>query len=238
MTQFYTLPESASDVFSLWSPNDIGCLTLNNKDNHPRQDQQVDPNKNLETLIYILIARLQLLQNTLVYPDDPRAANNEILNCMRILTRLMPFIYEAEHLRDWQDRFFWQMRKPTFFWDKKRDQPGALFDGLNPSKTYPMEEYDSDIGPPLGETLLELMINFLFLPGFAIPARVDPNRVPDLECSVRVWQTGIGSTRSLGCTKYHEKNQQETVRLLLAIMSRTMYILPSASHLPLHFDCV
>ncbi|CAK3828394.1 Hypothetical predicted protein [Lecanosticta acicola] len=226
-TEIYTLPESANDVFSLWSPNDIGCLTLSNKENHPQPGEQVDPNKNLETLLYVLIARLQLLQETTVYPDDPRAQNNEILNCMRIFTRVIPFIYEAEHLREWHDRFLWQMQKPTYFWDKKRDQPGTLFDGLNPGKTYRMEEFDLDIGPPLGYTLLELMAKFLFLPGFAIPARLDDHGNPDLECAVRVWQTGIGSARSLGCSKYHERNQQETVRLLVAISSNTMYIAPN-----------
>jgi hypothetical protein len=226
-TQFYTLPECADDVFSLWSPNDLGNLTLSHRESRPQGDAQVEPKKNLETLIYAVIARLRTLQTTDVYPDSPANTSAEIVNCMRILTRLFPFIYEAQHLKEWQDRFFWQPRKPTYFWDKKRDRPGRLFDGLEPSKEYGMEDFDTQIGPPLGETLLDLVVKYMFFAGYCVPRRLDENGAPDLEISIRVWQTGIGSNKSLNCSKENEKYQQETVRLLLTIMSKTMYMPPS-----------
>ncbi|SMR59975.1 unnamed protein product [Zymoseptoria tritici ST99CH_3D1] len=226
-SQFYTLPECADDVFSLWSPNDLGNLTLGHGDSRPQGDAQVEPRKNLETLIYTIVARLRLLQTTIVHPGAPVNTSTEIANCMRILTRLFPFIYEAQHLKEWQDRFFWQPRKPTYFWDKKKDRPGRLFDGLEPEKEYGMEDFDTEIGPPLGETLLDLVVKYMFFAGYCIPQRLDEKGAPDLEISIRVWQTGIGSNKSLNCSKENEKFQQETVRLLLAIMSKTMYMQPN-----------
>ena len=30
---------------------------------------------------------------------------------MRVLTRILPFLYEADHLEVWEDKFFWAKRK-------------------------------------------------------------------------------------------------------------------------------
>lgn len=222
-SQFYTLPESADDVFSLWSPNDLHNLTQTNT-----RDVQVEPRKNLETLVYRLVAHLVKRQTASGSDDGSLEQQNaEILNCMRILTRLFPFIYEAQHLRDWAARFFWQPRRPTYFWDKKRDRPGRLFDGLNPSKEYGIDQLEATIGPPLGEVLMGCVVGYCFFSGFTIPARVEEDGRVERDVSVRVWQTGIGSSKSLGCSRENEKNQQETVRLLLTISSLAMYMAPS-----------
>lgn len=178
--------------------------------------------------MYSLVARLVKRQTASVSDDGSLEQKNaEILNCMRILTRLFPFIYEAQHLRDWTARFFWQPRRPTYFWDKKRDRPGRLFDGLDPSKEYGIDQLEATIGPPLGEVLMECMVGYCFFPGFTIPARIGEDGRAERDISVRVWQTGIGSSKSLGCSKENEKNQQETVRLLLTISSLAMYMTPS-----------
>lgn len=222
-SQFYTLPESADDVFSLWSPNDLHNLTHTNT-----RDVQVEPKKNLETLVYSLVARLVKLQTDVDSQDvSIEQRNVEIVNCMRILTRLFPFIYEAHHLREWTARFFWQPRPPTYFWDQKHDRPGRLFDGLDPSKEYGIDQLEATIGPPLGEVLVSCIVSYCFFPGFTIPARAGEDGRPDRAVSVRVWQTGIGSSKSLGCTRENEKYQQETVRLLLTISSLAMYMTPS-----------
>ncbi|EME43457.1 hypothetical protein DOTSEDRAFT_72743 [Dothistroma septosporum NZE10] len=225
--KFFELPESYDDVASLWSVNDIGCLTKSNNDNRPPPNTQTVPDKNLETLLYSLIGRLKTLQQQHVYGDDQRRTNTEILNCMRILTRVMPFIYEAQHLKEWHDRFFWESRRPTYFWDKRRDQPGQLMDGLNPSEKYELSDFDTHIGRPLGQETLEVVTNYLFFCGFTLPTRLDDEGKPDLEIIPKVWQTGIGSKSSANVTRENERHQQEVVRLLIALMSRTMYIQPN-----------
>ena len=42
-------------------------------------------------------------------PDFPSPQNStlQLLNCIRILTRLIPFIFESEEMGDWEKNFFW-----------------------------------------------------------------------------------------------------------------------------------
>lgn len=107
----------------------------------------------------------------------------------------------------------------------KRDQKSVVyFDGLEPHKRLSAQDAEKELGPPLGETLLDLVVNYLFFPGFAIPRRLRSDGTFDSEVIVKVWQTGIGSNKSLNCTKDNEKNQMETLRLLIALTSRPLYI--------------
>ncbi|KAI7575334.1 hypothetical protein KC346_g19977, partial [Hortaea werneckii] len=122
--QFYQLPETAEDVFALWSPNDVRNLTINHAADRPPPGTQIAPKKNLETLMYTCIGRLHALQTRRCYSDPHQPIAPEVLNCVRILTRLLPYIYEAEHLQDWEDTFFWKPRKHTQVWDRKRERMG------------------------------------------------------------------------------------------------------------------
>lgn len=158
--------------------------------------------------------------------DDPHAAiAPEVLNGVRILTRFLPFIYEAEHLTDWEDQFFWQPRKPASYPDPKSD--GRIYcDGLN-GKVIPEGRKNSEIGPPLGHLLIDILINYLFFPGLTLPPKKDANGLPDLKPVFTVWNSGIGANKGIGMTKENEKNALEVVRLLLVLASRSMYYLPS-----------
>lgn len=229
--QFYQLPESAEDVFTLWSPNDLHNLTLNNADNRPPPGTQTAPKKNLETLIYACIARLAALQHGHCYADPHKPIAPEVLNCVRILTRVLPYIYEADHLREWEDNFFWKPRKAQQIWDKKNNRPGEYFDGLNPAKKYRQEDYNDEvcereIGPPLGETLINLLVRYLFFPGFTAPKKLDAQGLPDLKVQYHIWNSGIGCRQSVGMTKENEWHAVEVIRLLLSLCSRQLYIQP------------
>lgn len=228
-SRFYQLPESAEDVFALWSPNDLRHLT-NNTDNASPDAQgnsPPTPKKNAETLIYVVIARLEALQTRQVHADPHTPIAPEVLNCVRVLTRLLPYIYEADHLAAWEAKFFWEPRKATSVWDKKHNRRGPLFDGLDPSKKLPEGTGNDEIDRPLGERLVDLLINYLFLPSFALPKKVDTNGNPDLHVSYSIWQSGIGCKQSQGMTKENERNAMEVLRLLLTLSSRMMY-LPSS----------
>jgi hypothetical protein len=148
---------------------------------------------------------------------------------MRILTRLTPYLYEAEHLKDWQEDFFWKPRRPTQVLSGTERRTPIYFDGIDPRRKYRQGEIEQAIGPPLGEILLELIIDYLFSPGFAIPRRYRQDGTLDTEIVVKVWQSGIGSNKSLMCTKEHERNQMETLRLLIALSSKPMYTQTSRS---------
>lgn len=221
--QFYELPESSDDVFALWSPNDLHNLTNNGAD-RPPSGTQVSPKKNLETLIYTCIARLQALQTKRCFPDPHQAVAPEVLNCMRILTRLLPYIFEADHLAVWEEQFFWKPRRPQYMWNPRQNRPGELFDGLNPAKKYPDEDTDKEIDRPLGEQLVDILVNYMFFPNFTLPKKLDQEGLPLLKPQYTIWQSGIGCRQSVGMTKENEKNAAEVARLLLAFASRQLYI--------------
>ncbi|KAF2171088.1 hypothetical protein M409DRAFT_35897 [Zasmidium cellare ATCC 36951] len=223
-TALWTLPEQVDDVFQLWSPNDIANLT-HSKERRP-QGVQAEPDKNFETLVYVLVARLRLLQTTQIHADDQQTKNKEILNCMRTMTRVIPFAFGAPHLCQWLHRFLWLPRRPAFLRDNWPNGPIKFFDGLDPTTEYSGEDCWEPIGPPLGETILDLMVKFCFFPGFTIPKRQDEDGNPTLDTAIRVWTSGIGNSRPQGSTKENERNQQETSRLLICLMSQVMYTSP------------
>lgn len=227
-TRFYTLPESADDVFALWSPADLRNLTslVESAPSH-RASAFVGPRKNLETLIYVVVGRLEVCQNRRGVVEDESTRNLEILNCMRILTRLLPYVYEADYLSAWEEQFFWQPRKPTWVWDRKYNRRGPLFDGLNPRKRFGDAAEEDDIGRPLGEQIVDLLVGYLFFPGFTLPKKMDAEGKVDTSVQYSIWQSGIGCKQSLGMSKENERNAMEVLRLMLTLTSRMMYISPS-----------
>ena len=98
INQFWELPESSEDIFSLFSPADI----------RRTRDTALE---NLETLILAITSRLFILRHHPSFPDPEFAPERDALNCIRILTRILPYIYEAEQLQDWEDKFFWGVRR-------------------------------------------------------------------------------------------------------------------------------
>ncbi|KAK4541104.1 hypothetical protein LTR36_008329 [Oleoguttula mirabilis] len=233
--QFYELPETADDVFALWSPTDVRNLTLNTAE-RPPPGTQLPPKKNLETLIYTCIARLHALQTRCCYSDPHQPIAHEVLNCIRILTRLLPYIYEADHLEEWERNFFWRERRPAQVWDKRHNRPGGYFDGLNPAKKYRDSEQGNGeeeedigeraIGAPLGEQLIDLLVRYMFFPNFTLPKKQDADGLPDLKVQYHIWNSGIGCRQSVGMTKENEKHAVEVIRLLLSLCSRQLYIPP------------
>ncbi|GIZ47033.1 hypothetical protein CKM354_001013400 [Cercospora kikuchii] len=227
--KYWTIPERVDDVFDLWVGGDVRVLTYTNASEPGARKaspgEQCSPMTNLETLLYNAIAQLERLQKDTEQPDELVA--RQILNCMRILTRVMPFIFEADHLREWYDKFFWQPRKPQFLnWDEKRDTHTQLFDGLDPSKLYSKEDKDKEIGPPLGETLIDLVVDYLFWRGLTLPSQQEDSGKSDRGYELKVWKTGIGCSTSSKCTSEHERNQYEVIRLLLTLTSSTLYLRP------------
>ncbi|KAI8350341.1 high-temperature-induced dauer-formation protein-domain-containing protein [Choanephora cucurbitarum] len=120
-TLFWTLPESVDDVYTLVSSTDI----------RKARDHAIE---NLETLIDKIMEHMdRLLQTTAPIPSI------QLLNCCRVLTRIMPYIFESPECAEWEHKFFWT--------------PDA-------SKTNPL---------PRGEHLLSLTLQSLFLAGFTLP---------------------------------------------------------------------
>ena len=155
----------------------------------------------------------------------PGLATAEILNATRILTRLLPYLYEADHLTEWEDSFFWHPREPIAYPDPKTAGGHAYKDGLTGAPIPPSQKNET-LGPPLGEVLVDTLINFLFLPGFTLPARVDAQGRPVRKPVYTVWRSGIGANKGAGPTKENDRNAVEILRLLLVLAGRSMYFPP------------
>lgn len=208
--QFWELPESSEDIFSLFSPADV----------RRTRDQALE---NLETLILAVTSRLFVLRHHPSFPDPEFAPERDALNCIRVLTRVLPYIYEKESLDPWEERFFWgQRRKRT---RNASIATEVIFDGANDEQPKtPVVEYED--ARPLAEELIDTLVDLLFFSDLTVPKQ--PHGKPKV--SYAIWQSGVGCNASIPTTKEHESNRCDILRLLLTLASRSMYM--SASVLP------
>ncbi|EEQ89210.1 uncharacterized protein BDCG_04330 [Blastomyces dermatitidis ER-3] len=209
-TGFWELPESPEDVFSLFSPADI----------RRTRDASI---ANLETLILAITSRLIILKNHPSFPDPELAPDRDALNCIRVLTRILPFIYESESLEAWEEKFFWGRRRKKHRHAQIASQ--VLFDeaSLEDEMRRPNPgEHENDYydAKPLAEELIDTLIDLLFYSGFTIP------KIPNAKgkVSYSIWQSGVGCTTAMGSNKELESNRCEILRLLLTLTSQSMYM--------------
>ncbi|KAB8076516.1 high-temperature-induced dauer-formation protein-domain-containing protein [Aspergillus leporis] len=204
--RFWELPESTEDVFSLFTPADI----------RRTRDNALS---NFETLLLSVTSRLTVLKSHPSFPDPELAPDRDALNCVRILTRILPFVYEAEHLEDWEDKFFWGRRRK-----KTREAQVAtevLFDEAQPEDRRPSPQLnDYEDVKPLAEELIDTLLDLLFYTDFTIP------RLPTAKnkISYSIWQSGVGCNMSMGSNKELENNRCEILRLLLTLTGKAMYM--------------
>lgn len=107
---------------------------------------------------------------------------------MRILTRLLPFIFETDDLTEWQQRFWWTKRRKRprgliqgalKIKDSTQQDGEVIFEGdaggnegdipLIQSPISKSSTEDTTISNPLAEELLDTVLDFLSFSGFAIP---------------------------------------------------------------------
>ena len=178
---------------------------------------------NLETLVLAITTRLFTLRQHRAFPHADAAPGKHALNCVRVLTRVLPFLYEADRLEVWEDKFFWAQRKRKS--KGKLTKPEILFDESQKGqeKTTEEEEQIVDIRP-LGEELVDTLIDLLFYVGFTVPATErSRNRV-----TYAIWQKGVGCNTSMNSSSDFENNRAEILRLLLTLSSKSLYM-------PAHF---
>ena len=200
---FYELPSSPDDVFSLFTPADI------------RRARDSSP-KNIATLILNLTAQLFSLRHHRTFPNPDAAPEKQALNCIRVLTRVLPFVYEDEKLDGWEDKLFWKKRRRWRDWDKAE----VLFDET------PKEQNEEPKGDryeelkPLAEELIDTLVDLLFFVGFTVP----PTDRSKKKVSYAIWQKGVGCTITMSATKEMESNRIEVLRLLLTLSSKSLYM--------------
>lgn len=146
------------------------------------------------------------------------------MNCVRILTRILPFIYEKDSLAGWEEQFFWAGRK-------KRTRKAAianevLFDEAAKPESRETEDEFED-AKPLAEELIDTLVDLLFHAQLTLP----PQQHGRPKVNYAIWQSGVGSNTTVATTKDYERNRGEILRLLLTLAGQSMYmtqgVLPS-----------
>ena len=200
---FYDLPSSTDDIFSLFTPADI------------RRALETSAT-NIETLIHTLSSRLFALRHHKGFPSPEVAPEKHALNCIRVLTRILPFIYEEEKLEDWEDKIFWRKRQRR----RTHGRAEVLFDdSQKENDSAPQEEEYEDL-KSLGEELLDTLVDLLFYVGFTVP----PTERSRSKVTYAIWQRGVGCATTTSATKDMESNRIEVLRLLLTLSSKSLYI--------------
>ena len=198
---FYELPLSPDDIFSLFTPVDI------------RRARDSSP-KNIETLIRTLTSRLFILKSHKSFPQPDVAPERHALNCIRVLTRILPYVYEDDKLEGWEEAIFWEKRRRR----KSGARVEILFDETMKDRGLEEEGFE-EVGP-LGEELIDTLVDLLFFVGFTVPSTDrSKNKV-----TYAIWQPGVGSTTAMSATKEMESNRIEVLRLLITLSSKSLYM--------------
>lgn len=167
-------------------------------------------------------SRLFILRHHPSFPASELAPERDALNCIRILTRILPYLYEADNLQAWEDQFFWGTRR-------KRTRRSAianevLFDGAQEERQetkLPADEFED--AKPLAEEIIDTLIDLLFFSDFSVPRQ--PHDKPRV--TYAIWQSGVGCNAAVPTTKEFESNRCEILRLLLTLASKSMYMSPN-----------
>uniref|UniRef100_A0A672HVH4 HID1 domain containing b n=1 Tax=Salarias fasciatus TaxID=181472 RepID=A0A672HVH4_SALFA len=191
--QFWSDPSTTvQDVFALVPAAEIRAV------------REESPS-NLATLCYKAVERLVRAADSGCSSDRDRGV---VLNCTRLLTRILPYIFEDA---DWRG----------FFWSTV---PGAgrRLDG-------DVEDGDAR---PLAESLLLAVSDLLFCPDFTIQRRSGADSSEDVQsidsCEF-IWEVGVGFAQAPPPNSAHDMNRTELLKLLLTCFSEAMYLPPSGN---------
>ncbi|XP_054455012.1 protein HID1b [Anoplopoma fimbria] len=163
---------------------------------------------NLATLCYKAVERLVQGADSGCPSEKERQT---VLNCTRLLTRILPYIFEDA---DWRG----------FFWSTV---PGAGRSGRLD------EDGDEDEARPLAESLLLAIADLLFCPDFTAQSHKKNNQdsaedIRSIDSCEYIWEAGVGFAQSPPLNYVHDLNRTELLKLLLTCLSEAMYLPPSS----------
>ncbi|XP_014067891.1 protein HID1 isoform X2 [Salmo salar] len=166
-----------------------------------------------------------------------------VLNCTRLLTRILPYIFEDE---DWRG-FFWSTvpgaglqgpRQSHTVRQLRRKWPEDLIQYQSKvwTPTHSKQDEGNDDGArPLAESLLLAVSDLLFCPDFTVQShkRAGPETEEDMQsidsCEY-IWEAGVGFAQTPPLDYIHDLNRTELLKLLLTCFSDAMYLPPSAEN--------
>ncbi|KIY67699.1 hypothetical protein CYLTODRAFT_396572 [Cylindrobasidium torrendii FP15055 ss-10] len=229
--QYTLLFDSASEVYSLITPGDIRRALL-------------DAPENIATLIRVICAKLFTLLSDHTFPNPPpnnalafmkaatgeRNTTKEVLNCLRVLQRVLPVVFEVEG----ESSVF----EVEVLW-KREELPDDIDEAAQPPQFVIDDEDESDgesakpsvastpkkTAPSLGEKLFGAIVDLMYCCGFTVPTKL---QVDHHKINFTIWEKGVGSATDPGVSTQFDSNKTEVLRLLLILLSRQIYVPPSS----------
>uniref|UniRef100_A0A1A7Y216 HID1 domain containing n=1 Tax=Iconisemion striatum TaxID=60296 RepID=A0A1A7Y216_9TELE len=190
--QFWSDSIATQDVFALVPAAEIRAV------------REESPS-NLATLCYKAVERLVQCADSSCPSEKERQV---VLNCSRLLTRILPYIFEDA---DWRG----------FFWSTI---PGAKSTGALD------EDVDENEARPLAELLLLAISDLLFCPDFTVQShqKEASEEMRSIDSCELIWEAGVGFAQSPPPNYVHDLNRTELLKLLLTCFSEAMYLSPSS----------
>ncbi|KAF4615248.1 hypothetical protein D9613_002761 [Agrocybe pediades] len=238
--QYFVLFDSASDVYTLITSNHIRrALT--------------DAPENVATLIQVVCARLFNSISDHTFPSSTsgtvaayatsliksagvaqeKNTTKEVLNCLRVLQRVLPVVFEMEgESNKFELEVLWKREEVADNQEGETeaqfvidDEEGSDHEGTSEGAPRTPKAPQKKLLPSLGERLFNAITDLMFCCGFTLPKSI---QVDHHKINYIIWEKGIGSANSLGNTSSFDGNKTEVLRLLLVLLSRQIYI-PAAS---------
>lgn len=202
----------------------------------PTFPQQVDAKTGFTSLLPSFAAP-KAIGHSGISPEHD--LNRELLNCLRLLSRLIPHIFAHEDT-SLEDDVFWKalapdssgngLSAPSQFVIQDDEEADTSMQSAAPASPISSKSKSNTSNAPTyrGERLLHATIDLLFVPGFTLPSSIGAKRV-----SYQIWENGIGATASLPSNRETDSKRVEVLRFLLVLLSKTLYI-PTSAYTPLH----
>lgn len=156
---------------------------------------------NLATLCYKAVEKLVAAAES---GCPSQREQQTVLNCVRLLTRILPYIFEDP---DWRG----------FFWS-----------------TLPNQSEETEIeSSPLAQSLLNALCDLLFCPDFTVQSNRksgpdNPEDMGSIDSCEYIWESGVGFAHSPPHNLLHDQHRTEIIKLFLTCFSETMYLPPIA----------
>ncbi|XP_064406820.1 protein HID1-like [Halichondria panicea] len=154
---------------------------------------------NLTALCFKVVEKISACAATACTGDKEQVI---VLNCVQLLTRLLPFLFEAP---DWR----------LLFWS-----PASF-----------LETQDGEQPQALAQVLLNSLTDLLFCPDFTVVPKSklgpeNPDDLASLDSCEYIWEAGIGCTHSPGSTKLIDNHRTAILKLLITCFSEALYLTP------------
>ncbi|KAM3122098.1 hypothetical protein CJJ07_003230 [Candidozyma auris] len=186
-------PSEASHFFDLLTANDI----------HTIRDQNLP---NFLILVRMLSAEIVKLK------FQATAKRQRLVNCVRLLTRLLPFLFELSN--------YTTDIEPELFWSKELRLDKLCSNSLTSSLLLRRKSTPANLEQgPLAVDLIHALVCLLFVPGFTVDGTTQE------KSNSLIWEPGIGISgtfRPPNCRL--DCNRVDILKLLLTLTCSTYYI--------------